>query len=723
MTIFFNGENCKKRLCFFSHTILFFSSKNCNYTVKIKLNIKKIKLRKLNQKSFLLNMETKKPLISEIATRYGFSLFVSGRSYKILCPFHNEKTPSLLLNDERGTYHCFGCGTSGNIYTLFKYLNSTIDFKKEYCSKDRQRENMSLEKKIFRSLQLKEKYFFSKLTSSKCLWILQLSWGFFVFNLRINNLLKILVYSRGISVYSSKIYGLGFAPRKKNELFRFLKDSGLKLTDIFQSGMIYSKIGKNNIKISIDSQKNYDRNFSDVFRHRLVIPIRNKYGIIIGFGGRIISKIKIAKYINSSDSNLFKKKRILFSEEIISTISKGFFRTLIVTEGYMDSIGLFQNGIKFTSASLGTSIGNFQLERLHLNSYNYHIMVYFDADIPGKIATKKILSNTIENLIENYFCISIANIEITENTKDPDEFVYYRGSVNLTENIFNCSLPIIKWYENNRIIEMKKLFLSLFYSIQLNTKTQVLFDGENNLMDMNAFILLLKKITKLQKNSFESDQILYEIVYQQSTVPRFGAKNETGIHTGVYLFDNKKFDHIRYFNKSKDNKNLIFLNLLLFPAFRDDLIQIFSLNEFFFLDYNDKCLYKSIHNTVFNIRLLITWVFYETICTHSSMMIGKPGYLKDLFLFYFDLKDYFSVDIQNKPLMGNSTFSSFFLSFLVFKKKKVNERIKIIKTQIVKLKFGVESIKKEESRFFLNILCHRKIRFSKYLKIFNQKKQ
>ena len=723
MTIFFNGENCKKRLCFFSHTILFFSSKNCNYTVKIKLNIKKIKLRKLNQKSFLLNMETKKPLISEIATRYGFSLFVSGRSYKILCPFHNEKTPSLLLNDERGTYHCFGCGTSGNIYTLFKYLNSTIDFKKEYCSKDRQRENMSLEKKIFRSLQLKEKYFFSKLTSSKCLWILQLSWGFFVFNLRINNLLKILVYSRGISVYSSKIYGLGFAPRKKNELFRFLKDSGLKLTDIFQSGMIYSKIGKNNIKISIDSQKNYDRNFSDVFRHRLVIPIRNKYGIIIGFGGRIISKIKIAKYINSSDSNLFKKKRILFSEEIISTISKGFFRTLIVTEGYMDSIGLFQNGIKFTSASLGTSIGNFQLERLHLNSYNYHIMVYFDADIPGKIATKKILSNTIENLIENYFCISIVNIEITENTKDPDEFVYYRGSVNLTENIFNCSLPIIKWYENNRIIEMKKLFLSLFYSIQLNTKTQVLFDGENNLMDMNAFILLLKKITKLQKNSFESDQILYEIVYQQSTVPRFGAKNETGIHTGVYLFDNKKFDHIRYFNKSKDNKNLIFLNLLLFPAFRDDLIQIFSLNEFFFLDYNDKCLYKSIHNTVFNIRLLITWVFYETICTHSSMMIGKPGYLKDLFLFYFDLKDYFSVDIQNKPLMGNSTFSSFFLSFLVFKKKKVNERIKIIKTQIVKLKFGVESIKKEESRFFLNILCHRKIRFSKYLKIFNQKKQ
>jgi len=723
MTIFFNGENCKKRLCFFSHTILFFSSKNCNYTVKIKLNIKKIKLRKLNQKSFLLSMETKKPLISEIATRYGFSLFVSGRSYKILCPFHNEKTPSLLLNDERGTYHCFGCGTSGNIYTLFKYLNSTIDFKKEYCSKDRQRENMSLEKKIFRSLQLKEKYFFSKLTSSKCLWILQLSWGFFVFNLRINNLLKILVYSRGISVYSSKIYGLGFAPRKKNELFRFLKDSGLKLTDIFQSGMIYSKIGKNNIKISIDSQKNYDRNFSDVFRHRLVIPIRNKYGIIIGFGGRIISKIKIAKYINSSDSNLFKKKRILFSEEIISTASKGFFRTLIVTEGYMDSIGLFQNGIKFTSASLGTSIGNFQLERLHLNSYNYHIMVYFDADIPGKIATKKILSNTIENLIENYFCISIANIEITENTKDPDEFVYYRGSVNLTENIFNCSLPIIKWYENNRIIEMKKLFLSLFYSIQLNTKTQVLFDGENNLMDMNAFILLLKKITKLQKNSFESDQILYEIVYQQSTVPRFGAKNETGIHTGVYLFDNKKFDHIRYFNKSKDNKNLIFLNLLLFPAFRDDLIQIFSLNEFFFLDYNDKCLYKSIYNTVFNIRLLITWVFYETICTHSSMMIGKPGYLKDLFLFYFDLKDYFSVDIQNKPLMGNSTFSSFFLSFLVFKKKKVNERIKIIKTQIVKLKFGVESIKKEESRFFLNILCHRKIRFSKYLKIFNQKKQ
>jgi len=104
-------------------------------------------------------------------------------------------------------------------------------------------------------------------------------------------------------------------------------------------------------------------------------------------------------------------------------------------------------------------------------------------------------------------------------------------------------------------------------------------------------------------------------------------------------------------------------------------------------------------------------------------MIGKPGYLKDLFLFYFDLKDYFSINIQNKPLVGNSRFSLFFLSFLVFKEKKVNERIKIIKIQIVKLKLGVESIKKEESRFFLNILCHREIRFSKYLNIFNQKKQ
>ena len=185
-------------------------------------------------------------------------------------------------------------------------------------------------------------------------------------NLQTNNLLKVLIYSRGISLCSSKIYGLGFASKKSNDLFQYLEESGFKKTDIIRSGLVYTKKIKSNNFISNKDQNIIRPCFTDMFRDRLIIPIKNNSGIVIGFGGRIVNKKKIAKYINSSDSNLFKKKRILFSEEIISSFSNKTFKTLILTEGYLDAMSLFQNGIKFTVASLGTSFSSSQLEKLHL---------------------------------------------------------------------------------------------------------------------------------------------------------------------------------------------------------------------------------------------------------------------------------------------------------------------------------------------------------------------
>jgi len=660
-------------------------------------------------------MKLEELIISEIVKRYGFNLVISGNSYKILCPFHTEKTPSLLLNDQRGTYYCFGCGESGNIYTLFKFLDSTVNLKKGLKIRGDQKKDEKLEKQIFRNPYFKKNLFFSKLSSTKVIWMLQLAWGFYMMNLKKNKLLKVLVYSRGISVCSSKIYGLGFAPDGKNELVNFLNQSGFNLTEIIQSGIVYSKRRKPNVSLKL--QKNYKGDFTDVFRYRLVIPIRNNCGVIVGFGGRMLGKARLAKYINSSDSSLFKKKRILFSKEIISSSNESFFRMLIVTEGYMDSIGLFQNGIKFTSASLGTSFGNFQFERLHLNSLNSHTMVYFDADNAGKMATKKILNNTFEKLIENYLCISIAYLDFTGNAKDPDEFVYYQGSINLTEKVFNFSLPIIKWYENILIKDMKRAFVDFLCLDELNKKGQFLVEKKNYLINENFFKVMVLKISKVYSNSPKQNQTLNENGPQVDVI----IAKSFSLTKNKYFFKNKKLDYSRSCNKSEDIKNQIFLYSLLFPAYKDDLLQIFTLNEFSFLNYADKCSRKQIYTTVFNIKILITWKFYEIICTCFSITIAKPEYLKRLFLFQFNPKHHSSFGFRDTLLIGNSYFCIFFFSLLIFKEKKLKEEVKTIRTQIFNINLNMKGTEKTESNLILKNLNHRKNRLTRILKISNYK--
>ena len=359
--------------CFNLSNITFTPKKNQHFENFFVLKQKKIKKGRIFQKNKIIEMKNGGIQISQVARRFGFNLVISGKSYKILCPFHKEKTPSLLLNDEIGTYHCFGCGSSGNAFKLFKYLDANKDRTGYLETKTSVLENSNFKQRIYQSTSFNKGIRFSKLSSSHCLWLLQIAEGFFMENLQINKLLKVLVFSRGISISSSRIYGLGYAPGGRDLLFKYLNKSGLTMKDIIRSGLVYSKKKGSRSYISTEFKKGAVDNFSDVFRGRMIIPIKNRYGVTIGFGGRIINKLKLAKYINSSDSNMFKKKKILFSEHLIVASFQKTFKTLILTEGYMDSIGLFQNGIKFTSASLGTSLGIYQIERLHLLSINCHI--------------------------------------------------------------------------------------------------------------------------------------------------------------------------------------------------------------------------------------------------------------------------------------------------------------------------------------------------------------
>jgi DNA primase catalytic core len=705
-----------KNTFFVFYEMKFFPMKQCNYfPIFKKEKNPKILFRFFKNK---IQMKSDSVIISKIALKYGLNLIVSGKSYKTLCPFHAEKTPSFLLNDQIGAYHCFGCGASGNSYELFKYLESKMFFKKNHKSKKKKRD-FNLTKKNHSNIYYREKTNFSKLISCHSLWLLQITWGFFMGILQQNKLLKVLIFSRGVSVSSSQIYGLGYAPGGRNLLFKYLNDSGLKITNIIRSGLVYSKRNIFSIKISIEYKKNEIYNFSDVFQDRIIIPIRNNKGVIIGFGGRNINKNEFAKYINSSDSGIFRKKKSLFSEELISASKHKLFRTMILTEGYLDSIGLFQNGIKFSSASLGTSFKNFQIRRLHLLSCNCHVIIYFDLDNAGDIASKKILDNTFEKLTTNLFCISMAGSYTLKDLKDPDDFLYFQGSSRVTENILNCSLPIMKWLENKMVNSLFKLFNCFLCSNKHENIHKNLFEVYGEMNYRKFFRSFLSRSLKFFYVSNDCHQLFKKKKFLQIGKLEKDTKEFILYSKNTILFEIEKFNYIRYSCNFNSMKNLFFLFSFMFPVLKDDLIQISFLNGFFFLDFIDKCSHENFFNNILNLKSIYIWNFYQNFLGSFFILITNPKLLKNFLFFHYNSEQKFSIELDKDLDLLNEILNSFFFSYLGLKEKKIIKKLKTIIIQFNKIKYRSD----ETGRIVLNpkleIIRHRKnrdLKIGKFLK-------
>merc|ERR1711970_1096467 len=160
------GYFCKKNFENFNKSIKSFE-KFVNINHSIKMNYERIK-------------------ISEIAKRYNFDLVRSGNSFKILCPFHEEKTPSLILNDELNSYHCFGCGASGNEFKLAKHLEANFSLNKNISKKINDSKSLFFKSKIKQNKYIQQRKFFSTLIHSDCLWILQIAWCFYALNFQKN---------------------------------------------------------------------------------------------------------------------------------------------------------------------------------------------------------------------------------------------------------------------------------------------------------------------------------------------------------------------------------------------------------------------------------------------------------------------------------------------------------------------------------------------------------
>ena len=267
------------------------------------------------------------------------ALVKKGNDFLGLCPFHNEKTPSFSVSDEKGFFHCFGCSTHGDVIS-FVMQKESIDFKEAL--------------KLLASeagINLEDYAGYKNKISKESIDahnVVEFSKNYFVKNLDSSSGIPVRNYlsQRKVSEKAYKYFELGYAENISNNLIMFLKNNNFSMDAIIASGLARNSV-KNN--------KPYD-----FFRNRLIFPIHDNNGTVIAFGGRGLEGTE-PKYLNSPDTILFKKKKMLFNFHRAKKYVQKHKLPFIVVEGYLDVISLYHIGLYGAVAPLGTALSEDQL--------------------------------------------------------------------------------------------------------------------------------------------------------------------------------------------------------------------------------------------------------------------------------------------------------------------------------------------------------------------------
>ena len=337
------------------------------------------------------------------------ALSKNGANYKGLCPFHNEKTPSFNVSSNKQFYHCFGCGASGDaIKFLTEHDHLTFI---EALSKLAQAANIEMPDSTKKN-DITYNLFISNKKAA----------DFYNKTLKSNNDANAYLSKRDINQTMIETFQIGLANDSWDDLTKiFTKDKVIE--NALEAGLLI----KSNNKI-------YDR-----FRNRIMFPIRNSTGNIIGFGGRIFNQQDGAKYLNSPETKLFHKSYELYglyeSKKSISQEDK-----VLIVEGYTDVIGLHNSGIKNCVATLGTAFTKFHFKKII--RYTNNITFCFDGDVAGKSAAWKAINNCLPELKDG---VQLSLIFLPEGS-DPDTFVKEKKDefLNLIDNAMPLSQFIIQ---------------------------------------------------------------------------------------------------------------------------------------------------------------------------------------------------------------------------------------------------------------------------------------
>ena len=350
-----------------------------------------------------------------LSTLIGRSVKVqkAGREYKACCPFHNEKTPSFTINDEKGFYHCFGCGAHGDAIRWMTDQRGLpfMDAVKELADAA----GMEVPAPDPRAAQKAEaaKGLHDAMAAAQ-------DW----FEAQLGGIdgaeARAYLDKRGISEATRRAFGFGFAPDSRGKLKAALKD--------FPAGMLIEA----GLVIQPDDR---DREPYDRFRGRLMIPIRDARGRVIAFGGRIIGSGE-PKYLNSPDTPLFDKGRTLYNIDRALAAARKAGRVIVV-EGYMDVIALAQAGIEECVAPLGTALTEHQIERLWKMA-DVPILC-FDGDAAGQKAAGRAALRALPLLKPG---ISLSFVTLPGGM-DPDDLVKAQGARGM-ETLLAAPVPLVE---------------------------------------------------------------------------------------------------------------------------------------------------------------------------------------------------------------------------------------------------------------------------------------
>jgi DNA primase len=370
--------------------------------------------------SFLDELVSRSDIVDIISARV--PLKKAGREYKACCPFHNEKSPSFSVSADKQFYHCFGCGAHGTVigflmqYEKMEFLDAVADLA--------QRAGLELPREAqaprdpgsadLHDLMLRASRFFEQ-------------------NLADNARAQAYVQKRGIDAEISAKFSLGYAPDAWEALLKRFGGEEEDRRRLLQVGLILERSGERT------------SGFYDRFRDRLMFPIRDSRGRVIGFGGRVIDQGE-PKYMNSPETPLFHKGRELYGL-YEARQARGDFKRLVVVEGYMDVVRLHQAGITYAVATLGTATTQEHLNKIF--RMTHEVVFCFDGDRAGRQAAWRALENALPLARDGR---ELKFMFLPEG-HDPDTLVAQEGAEGF-ENRMKEALPLSEYLVQQLIADV-----------------------------------------------------------------------------------------------------------------------------------------------------------------------------------------------------------------------------------------------------------------------------
>ena len=399
-----------------------------------------------------------------------------GRNYFGLCPFHNEKSPSFSVSPDKQIFHCFGCGVGGDVINFVKKIENIgfLDSVRLLAEKSgiqlpndiskAEEENIKLKNRVYKINELAAKFYHENLYKPT------------------SKIAQDYIKKRKLNNATLKSFLMGYASNSSNELFRYLKEQGFTEDELLASCLI----GKS------------DRGYYDKFRNRLMIPIRDERGRFIAFGGRVLDDSK-PKYINSPENIVYSKGRNLFGLNVAREGIHGPLKRLLIVEGYMDAISLYQRGITNVVASLGTALTDSQGRLLRRNTEQ--VILGYDADGAGQQAIIRGME------ILKSMDIDIRILQIS-GAKDPDEYVLKFGPEKMVKAM-DEAISAIEF--KIKVLRANLDLNNVNDKVKFLTEIAKILSNVDNNIEREVYIDRISKVYEISKNAIvsEVDKLLY----------------------------------------------------------------------------------------------------------------------------------------------------------------------------------------------------------------------